>query len=311
MNMLARFLHRLFVPSHRNNLRAKILHLDFLFVLILTVAALSSVFNSIEESEVLGIAKDIRIERLFELTNEARTSQGLPAFKYSNQLQFAAQNKGQYMLAQNCWAHFCGSKTPWDFILESGYSYEVAGENLAKGFLFSDGVVDGWRNSSTHWANIIKPEYDEVGFAVMNGTLENEETTLVVQMFGKRLAEAEPVEDDTENQIAETRGAFEPKAVEASGLEAEKPATAEAPKNESAYGPDASATKAARTISLDKLKFNWSTFTFALLLVVLITDLYIAHKQDLIRLTGKNIAHIIFIVALIIGLLIIKNGVIL
>lgn len=311
--MLARFLHRLFVPSHKNNFRAKILHLDFLFVLIITAAALSSVFGSLEKADVLGIAKDIRIERLFELTNEARTSQGLPALKYSNQLQFAAQNKGQYMLAQNCWAHFCGSKTPWDFILESGYSYEVAGENLAKGFLFSDGVVEGWRNSATHWANIIKPEYDEVGFAVMNGTLENEETTLVVQMFGKRLAEAEPVEDESENKVAETRGtqAFKPKAVEASGLEAEKPATAEAPKNENAYGPDASATKSAGGISLDKLKFNWSTFMFGLLLVVLITDLYIAHKRDLIRLTGKNIAHIIFIAALIIGLLIIKNGVIL
>ncbi len=307
------FLHHLFIPSHRNNFRAKLLHLDFLFVLVLTVVTISSVFGRLEESDVLGIAKDIRIDQLFQLTNEARTSQGLPPLKYSNQLQFAAQNKGQYMLSQNCWAHFCGSKSPWNFILDAGYSYEVAGENLAKGFLFSDGVVDGWRNSPTHWANIIKPEYDEVGFAVMNGTLENEETTLVVQMFGKRLAEADQIEETIDTQAAraqEVKG-IGPKPVEASGLEADKPATSAAPKNESAYASDSSATKTAQLFSLGKLKFNWSTFTFGLLLFVLIIDLYIAHKRDLIRLTGKNIAHIIFIIALIIGLLIIRNGVIL
>lgn len=313
MKRLARFIHHLFIPSHRNNFRAKILHLDFLFVLVLTIFALSHVFGSLEESKVLGFAKDIRVDKLLELTNQARTSQGLPALKYSNQLQFAAQNKAQYMLAQNCWAHFCGSKTPWDFILASGYSYEVAGENLAKGFLFSDGVVEGWRNSSTHWANIIKPEYDEVGFAVMNGTLEGEETTLVVQMFGKRLAEAEPVEDKTDTKVAAVQDApgLKPKPVEASGIESTKAATAEAPKKESAYSADSIATKAAKAISIDKIRFNWSTFTFGLLLFVLIIDLYVAHKRDLIRLTGKNIAHIIFVIALIIGLLIIKNGVIL
>ena len=262
------FLHHLFIPSHKNNFRAKILHLDFLFVLILTVVAISSSFSVLEKSDVLGIAKDIRIDQLFALTNEARTSQGLPALKYSNQLQFAAQNKGQYMLSQNCWAHFCGSKSPWNFILDAGYSYEVAGENLAKGFLFSDGVVEGWRNSPTHWANIVKPEYDEVGFAVMNGSLENEETTLVVQMFGKRLAESEPVEDVTDTQVADSQAVkgLGPKPVQASGLEADKPASAAAPKGENAYTIDSSATKAARTISLDKLKFNWSTLTFGILL---------------------------------------------
>ena len=61
-------------------------------------------------------------------------------------------------------------------------------------------------------------------------------------------------------------------------------------------------------ISLTKLQFNWSSIVFGVLLFVLFVDLLFAHKFNVTRLTGKNMAHIIFILAIIIGLLIIKNG---
>src|SRR5262249_8899486 len=50
----------------------------------------------------------------------------------------------------------------------------------------SSGVVDAWMASPSHRDNLMKPTYREVGFAVVNGNLLGEDTTLVVQMFGTK-----------------------------------------------------------------------------------------------------------------------------
>ena len=38
--------------------------------------------------------------------------------------------------------------------------------------------------SPTHMENVMRKDYKDIGFAVVNGVLAGEETTLVVQMFG-------------------------------------------------------------------------------------------------------------------------------
>lgn len=313
MNRFFRYLHKLLIPSHHNNFRAKGLHLDFLTGLLGVVVLFSAATGYLADAEVLGFAKDMRIDRLYALTNDVRTSQGLPALKYNDKLALAAQNKAQHMFEHDYWAHFGAGKSPWDFILGSGYSYEVAGENLAKGFIDPEAVLKGWENSPTHMANLIRPEYDEIGFAVRNGVLQGEEVTLVVQMFGAQIAEAKspPAKDDTQlsekqeiesgsagNQVADDPSL--PEKFEASGVITEKPA-------KSISQP----VVASSFISLKDVRFNWSTLVIGFLLTVLILDLYFAHKKDLMRLTSKNIAHIIFLISLAIGLLIIKSGVIL
>lgn len=315
MKRLRRLLHRILIPSHHNNYRSKALHLDSLIVLLLITTLLSVGVNWLEESEVLGFAKDIRIDRLYALTNEVRTQQGLPTLRYNNQLASAAQNKAQHMFTHDYWAHFGGGKSPWDFILASGYSYEVAGENLAKGFMYSESVLDGWKASPTHYANLVRPEYDEIGFAVSNGVLQGEEVTLVVQMFGKQIAEAkaEPSKEDT--QVGQIRSVgvqaneLEESAV-AEELQKQPPATKQALTKATGITTSQPAV-AAGFISINSLTFNWTTFIISFLIVALALDLYFAHKLKLVRLSGKNIAHIIFLGTLIVGLMIIKNGVIL
>ncbi len=320
MRRIWNFIHHLSIPSHRNNFRAKALHPDFLVVVIGIVTVFSISTTVLQSTGVLGFAQDIRVSRLLELTNQERTAQGLPALRYNDSLARAAENKAHHMFTHDYWSHFGGGKTPWDFILSSGYSYEVAGENLAKGFAFSEGVVEGWKNSPTHYANIVRPEYDEIGFAVQNGVLQGEETTLVVQMFGKQLSQAQPVQDDTATQVAQTEE--EPQqpiaeTQEATGIGTEEPA--EAPAEAVAQAEESGQVAQAQSqpvvassfISLESLKFNWTAVIIGLLLFVLFLDLYFAHKLDLVRLSGKNIAHIIFLSALVVGVLVVKNGVIL
>ncbi len=284
-------------------------------VLVL-VGVLSWSTHIIESTGVLGIAQDIRIERLLELTNEVRTSQGLPPLRYNNLLAQAAENKAKHMFTHDYWAHFGGGKSPWDFILDSGYSYEVAGENLAKGFMYSESVVDGWKNSPTHYANLIRPDYDEVGFGVSNGVLQGEEVTLVVQMFGKQIAQANPVQDPQAPQLTQQRGdgGSQAETSQASGTHTQEPQVAPKPRQATLTQgsiPFLSAPVLGEYISAQALRINWTTFILGFLLLVLVLDVYFAYKHNLVRITSKNMAHIVFIVSILIAIMIIKKGIIL
>src|SRR3989339_1234916 len=186
MQKLTNFIHHLFIPHEENNFRAKSLHTDFLTVYLVIAFLMMIAFKQGNIHNVLGFATDISIDKLYQLTNEQRQKNNLPALVLNSTLSLAAQRKAENMLTENYWSHYSpDGKTPWDFILGAGYKYEYAGENLAKNFLFSNGVVDAWMNSTTHRDNLLKNEYTEVGYAIVNGILNGEQTTLVVQEFGK------------------------------------------------------------------------------------------------------------------------------
>ena len=167
MNHIKNTFHHLFLPKHTNNFRAKILHHDFLtvylvFALVLTVG-ITHLQNT--SGSILGYATDISTTKLLDLTNAERAKNNLPTLSYNEKLEQAAQAKAKDMFEKNYWSHYGPSgETPWEFILASGYQYEYAGENLAKNFLFSDGVVQAWMDSETHRENLLRKEYTDVGF---------------------------------------------------------------------------------------------------------------------------------------------------
>lgn len=182
-------LRHLLLPHHTNNHRARALHLDALFVYVLAFTLFNIGLRSLHKSypDILGYATNIAVDQLLASTNAKRAENGLPALKLNSELSQAAAGKASDMFANNYWSHVSPSgKTPWEFIVGAGYNYTVAGENLAKNFMDSQGVVDAWMASPTHRENILKGNYQEVGYAVVNGVLNGEETTLVVQMFGSR-----------------------------------------------------------------------------------------------------------------------------
>jgi len=130
-------------------------------------------------------ATNINVNDLHSLANQQRASVGLAGLSYNSQLSNAAYGKANHMIANNYWAHIAPDGTaPWYFIQASGYSYTTAGENLAKDFSTSSGVVAGWMASPTHRANVVNTAYTDVGYAVVNGVLSGSETTLVVAMYG-------------------------------------------------------------------------------------------------------------------------------
>ena len=122
---------------------------------------------------------------LSSISNQERINAGLAPLSLNSNLSAAANAKAIDMIADNYWAHYApDGASPWTFISASGYDYSSAGENLAKDFTTSGGVIAGWMSSPTHRANLLKSNYVDVGYAVVNGLLLGSETTIVVAMYG-------------------------------------------------------------------------------------------------------------------------------
>lgn len=186
------YLRHLFLPHHTNNYRAKVLHADFFAVYLLIFLCSGLLLRTMHRinPDILGFATNISVSRLIESTNQKRSEAGIPTVTLNAELSQAAAEKATDMFDHDYWAHNSPQgKTPWDFIHGAGYVYVVAGENLAKNFNDSDAVVEAWMNSPSHRENLLRSQYKDVGFAIVNGRLGGEETTLVVQMFGTQLSQ--------------------------------------------------------------------------------------------------------------------------
>lgn len=296
------FFHHLFTPHLTNNHRARVLHPDALLMYVLLFAMVNFGFRFLHRQypDVLGYAIDIRVEQLLVSTNARRQAAGLSPFRLNAQLSAAAAGKAQDMFAKNYWAHIApDGKTPWDFILGSGYRYTMAGENLAKNFSTSDRVVDAWMASQTHKENLLKPGYQEVGFAVVNGVLGGEETTLVVQLFGttKQLAVAPPSLNVPATEEAK------PVVVPQVAGETQKQGTADSYGFIASYkNPLFDVPTLTRTLA-----FSFGGFMLALLVI----DVWFVRRKRIVRVSGHSIAHILFLSALFIGMSAILQGAIL
>ncbi|OHA62392.1 MAG: hypothetical protein A2117_00905 [Candidatus Wildermuthbacteria bacterium GWA2_46_15] len=122
---------------------------------------------------------------LIELTNQDRQARGLATLKENPILTQAAYAKARDMIENDYFSHVSpDGLSPWYWFKKSGYNYQVAGENLAIGFLDSGEVEKAWNNSPSHQQNLLSPSYKEIGIAVVKGDFQGQETTLVVQFFG-------------------------------------------------------------------------------------------------------------------------------
>lgn len=171
------------VPNKNNSYKAYLLRKTAIVIYSIVLLLVNS-FGGILGIEQVQ-ASTITPENIIALTNAERTNLGLPTLSYNAQLSSAALAKANDMFEKQYWDHFGpNGETPWQFIRGAGYTYVYAGENLAKGFKTSEGVVEAWMASPTHRANIVSSNYRDIGVAVVEGTLQGKQTVLVVQMFG-------------------------------------------------------------------------------------------------------------------------------
>ncbi len=312
MNIIGDFLHHIFIPREQNNYKARALHPDILTYYLVFAILLTFFVKNINSNiqNVLGFATDISVPKLYERTNMERSKNGLAPLQYNEKLAAAAQQKAEDMFTQNYWAHFApDGKSPWNFILGAGYQYEFAGENLAKNFLFSDGVVEAWMDSPSHRENILRSDYTEVGYAIANGVLNGEETTLVVQMFGR------PLNSIALNQtIRPVSAEIKPDTPTPTNIDAITPTSAQI-----MTVANTNPTGSVKLTQIDNTKlilgnqtpakmnllpfvFNTNIIFFIFLMSVISLDFYFAARIKVLHLGGKHIAHFIFLGFIIAGL---------
>lgn len=122
---------------------------------------------------------------LESIVNDERSRQGLSRYRTNTLLRSSACAKARHMIANGYWAHNAPDGTPWySFISSAGYSYSLAGENLAKGFSNGTTTLQGWLNSPTHRANVLNPTFQEQGICSINGQYLGVTQTLTVQHLG-------------------------------------------------------------------------------------------------------------------------------
>lgn len=204
-HLLAKWIY----PHFHNNHHPYAIRHQALFLFVVLVALTQIATNSmVGDPRVLSFATNITKADIISLTNNERVASGFLALKRNAILNQAAGLKADDMFSDDYWAHFApDGVSPWHFFGEVGYKYTWAGENLARDFQTSGGVVAGWMASTAgHRENILNSNFTEIGVAVKNGVLQGEETTLVVQLFAK------PVTYTASAPVSETEGSSGSKA---------------------------------------------------------------------------------------------------
>lgn len=184
---MSKLLAKWILPHFHNDNRPYALRHQYLFLFVMILALSQVVTNSLTGTpSILSFATNIKNTDIIQLTNKERSKQGLKPLKEDLRLSQAAFQKAEDMFEKDYWAHFAPDGTsPWYFFQEAGYQYTWAGENLARDFQTSSGVVSGWMASTAgHRENILNNNFLEIGVGVKDGILQGEETTLVVQLFG-------------------------------------------------------------------------------------------------------------------------------
>ena len=123
---------------------------------------------------------------VLDLVNVQRAAQGLHPLSVNHNLATAARDHSEDMGLQGYFSHTSlDGRTVPDRITATGYFYNTYGENIAGGQPTPEDVIDAWMASSGHRANILNPNFCDIGVGyayLANSTYRHYWT----QDFGRR-----------------------------------------------------------------------------------------------------------------------------
>lgn len=106
------------------------------------------------------------------MLNGVRSGAGAGALSYDGRLGVAANRHANDMVANNFFDH-TGSdgSSVGQRVTDAGYSWNLVGENIARGQVDEQAVLDAWMNSSGHRANNLNPNFEDFALAKANSPL--------------------------------------------------------------------------------------------------------------------------------------------
>jgi uncharacterized protein YkwD len=185
-----------FIPHEGNEHRPHALRTKALkaYAYVIIAAKISSIIFLFAAYPNQGQFSAFTSNTIISLTNASRQEQHLNTLQPNALLTDAATRKAKDMIARNYFAHTTpDGKRFWTWIDATGYNYSIAGENLAIDFTTPESAHSALMASPTHRENIMNSRYKEVGVAVVTGKMDGELTTVLVEMFGTKIAKKTPV----------------------------------------------------------------------------------------------------------------------
>ncbi len=209
----------------------------------------------------MSLANELE-QQMLALINQERTNANLAPLTFNSALNDASEDHSTWMLDTDTFSHTGeDGSSAGDRIVDAGYALEgnwTWGENIGwqseRGDPgLADDVADiheSLMNSPGHRANILNPEFDEIGIGIEQGDFENFDSVMVTQNFGATDAVfEEPEEEEEQPPVIDDPDEEEPPIVEGPDdemPEEEEPPVAEGPDEETpdddeppvAEGPD-------------------------------------------------------------------------
>lgn len=140
------------------------------------------------------LAEDITPASIVAAMNEQRAQLGLRPLREDPRLDAAAADRMRDMEEIGYWAHESpDGRSPFLWLRPHKYLYRFAGENLAAGFESLELLIGGWMESKGHRENILSPDYEDCGIAIIDGgTVRRAAGKSVVVMFGTAMPSPQP-----------------------------------------------------------------------------------------------------------------------
>lgn len=146
----------------------RFLGVAFAMLIALVSTAQAVPFAPVSDAQIGNTAALRRqAEQLFMLGNQARQAQGAKPLEWDPGLADAALRHCQLMAAAGALSHqYTGEADVDERAGQSGAHFSLIEENVAMGYNAAQ-IHEAWMNSPHHRENLLSPEVDRVGFAVV------------------------------------------------------------------------------------------------------------------------------------------------
>jgi len=110
----------------------------------------------------------LQAEQARDLINAYRREKGLKPVKLNSELTAAAKNHAKDLAKWDRISHYgSDGSNPWDRVKRSGYNARLAAENVGTGQATIDEVMNGWKESPGHNKNLLLPDAEHMGIALV------------------------------------------------------------------------------------------------------------------------------------------------
>ncbi len=131
---------------------------------VLYVATYAELLPAAEENRKTYRSK---INEVLEIINGYRKDGGLEPLVLNDKLTEIANVRAEEVAWSGDHDHTRPNLTScFSIIRDNGFSSGLVGENIGWGFESSASVCEAWKNSETHYANIMEPRFTQIGIGI-------------------------------------------------------------------------------------------------------------------------------------------------